>query len=114
MSLGGRLSIALALAWAMAWGLILPEGMPIPVHEAATLGVMVLSLPFAIVFLWPLDTGPPGLGEVVLYFCTLVANVFVLGYGISAILRFLTWLNGPLIQRRLDPASRDAAREPEG
>lgn len=114
MTLGGRLSISLALLWAGAWGLILPEGTPVPIHEAATLLIMVLSFPFALVFLWPLDIGPPTTTDVLLYFGTLVPNLFLLGYGVAAILRFLTWLNGPLIQK--SPAGRtpDAAGEAEG
>lgn len=113
MTLGGRLSIALALAWAIGWGLTLPEESPIPIHEAATLAVMVLSFPFALAFLWPMKTGAPGLTDVILYFSVLVPNLFLLGYSLAGIWRFLTWLNGPLIQKHEPRIPEATGREPE-
>ncbi|BCX47532.1 hypothetical protein HAHE_14400 [Haloferula helveola] len=92
MTLGGRLSIGLALIWAAAWSVFLVDGLPVPCAELCRLALLTLSFPVALLKFNSM--GLYSLSDFLFYCALLVPNIFLLGYGLAGIWRFLLWFNG--------------------
>ena len=98
MTLGGRISIGLALLWAAAWSVFMIDGLPVPCAELCRLSLLTLSFPLALLKFNSM--GLYTLSDFLFYCALLVPNLFLLGYSLAGIWRFLIWFNGGPIAGR--------------
>jgi len=98
MTAGGRLSIALCIAWALSCSVVMfSNGSSNWITEFAGLAVFVLSCPLGLLSgaLTSMH-GSASREEIVGYLALTGANCFFLGYGLTGIWRFLrNWSERP-------------------